>query len=171
VRDLYHFDVERRADVRLAVTGGLSFQLLRDDGRRLGTHGVLRRQLEPGRYVAAVTSAVGEPVVRYGLSLLIREITATVLNASATTVTPGAPVLLTPLVERAASGRVEIQIDRFDPLTGWHFNRLLRVAVGGSVAWSPPAEGRWRARASFRGTTEASPSRSGYVRLLAERRL
>ena len=32
-----------------------------------------------------------------------------------------------------AGGTVEIQIDRFDPLTGWHFNRFLRTTAGGSV--------------------------------------
>ena len=171
VRDLYHFDLDRRADIRLSVTGGLTFQLLRDDGRRLGIQSVLRRQLGPGRYVVAVTAPVGEPAARYALSLLIREITSTTLQVSATTVPPRAPVLFSPQVAQATSGTVEIQIDRFDPLTGWHFNRLLRVPVGGSVGWSPPAEGRWRARASFQGTTEASPSRSGYVHLLVERRL
>jgi hypothetical protein len=58
-----------------------------------------------------------------------------------------------------------------DPLTGWQFNRLLRVALGGSVGCRPLAEGRWRLRASFRGTIDASPSRSGYVHLLVERKV
>ena len=84
---------------------------------------------------------------------------------------PGTTVGLQPLVAKAASGVVELQVDRFDPLTGWQFNRLLRVAVGGSVGWRPPAEGRWRLRASFRGTIDASPSRSGYAHLLVERRV
>jgi hypothetical protein len=64
---------------------------------------------------------------------------------------------------------VEIQVDRFDPLTGWHFNRLLRVSAGSSTTWAPPAEGRWRLRATYKGTIEASPSRSGYAHLLVKR--
>ena len=64
---------------------------------------------------------------------------------------------------------MRLELDRFDPLTGWHFNRLLRVPVGGSVTWAPPAEGRWRFRASFKGTVEASPSRSGYALLQVRR--
>nr|MBA2297881.1 hypothetical protein [Actinomycetota bacterium] len=169
VRDLYHFDVERRGDVRLGVTNGLRFELLRDDGRRLGSHRSVRRSLEPGRYVVAVTASFGAPAVRYELSLLIREITSTTLRLAAPTVAPGDPVTLRPEVANASGGTVEIQIDRFDPLTGWHFNRLLRVAAGAGTAWTPPAEGRWRLRATYRGTIASSPSRSGYAHLQVKR--
>ena len=169
VRDLYHFDVERRGDVRLDVSNGLRFELLRDDGRRLGSHTSLRRRLEPGRYVVAVTASFGDAAARYQLSLLIREITSTTLRLASATVAPGSPVTLRPEVANASGGIVEIQIDRFDPLTGWHFNRLLRVPAGGSTTWAPPAEGRWRLRATYKGTTESSPSRSGYAQLLVRR--
>ena len=168
VRDLYHFDVERRGDVRLDVTNGLRFELLRDDGQRLGTYASLRRRLEPGRYVVAVTASFGDPGSRYTLSLLIREITSTTLRLAAPTVAPGIPVTLRPDVANASGGTVEIQVDRFDPLTGWHFNRLLRIPVGGSTTWAPPAEGRWRFRATYKGTIDASPSRSGYAHLLVK---
>ena len=169
VRDLYHFDVERRGDVRLDVTNGLRFELLRDDGQRLGTHASLRQRLEPGRYVVAVTASFGDPGSRYTLSLLIREITSTTLRLAAPMVAPGSPVTLRPEVMNASGGTVEIQVDRFDPLTGWHFNRLLRVPAGGSTTWAPPAEGRWRFRATYKGTIDASPSRSGYAQLLVKR--
>ena len=76
---------------------------------------------------------------------------------------------LRPEVANASGGTVEIQVDRFDPLTGWHFNRLLRVPAGGSTTWAPPAEGRWRFRATYKGTIDASPSRSGYAHLLVKR--
>ena len=168
VRDLYHFDVERRGDVRLTVTNGLRFELVRDDGRRLGSYSSLRRRLEPGRYVAAVTGSVGDPGASYELSLLVREITSTALRLAAATVAPGSPVTLRPEVAKGSGGTIEIQIDRFDPLTGWHFNRLLRVPTGGSTTWAPPAEGRWRLRATYKGTIEASPSRSGYAHLLVK---
>lgn len=166
VQDVYHFDMERTADVRLDVTNGLRFQLLTDGGQRLGTFGSFRRQLAPGRYVVAVTAGFGEPGVRYALTLLVREITSTSLRLPATAVPPGSPISLRPEVANASGGTVEIQIDRFDPLTGWHFNRLLRVPAGGSTTWAPPAEGRWRLRATYKGTTDASPSRSAYAHLL-----
>jgi hypothetical protein len=169
VRDVYHFDVERRGDVRLDVTSGLRFELVRDDGQRLGSHSSLRRRLDPGRYVVAVTASFGDPGRRYELSLLIREITSTALRLPTAAVAPGSPVTIRPEVSKAAGGTVQIQIDRFDPLTGWHFNRLLRVAAGGSTTWTPPAEGRWRLRATYKGTVDASPSRSGYALLLVRR--
>lgn len=168
VRDLYHFDVERLSEVALEVTGGLRFTLVRDDGTRLGTFAQVRRRLGPGRYVVAVTAGFGEPASRYSLALLIREITATTLPLASTNVEPGTPIVLAPEVAHAATGRVEVQIDRFDPLTGWHFNRMLRLAVGEARSWMPPAEGRWRLRAAFAGTIAASPSRSGYVHLLVK---
>jgi hypothetical protein len=171
VRDLFHFDVERRADVRLEVSGGLRFALVRDDGARLGEFSTFRRQLAPGRYVVAVTAPFGTVGVGYRLALLIREITTTSLRLSAATVAPGTRVVLSAVVGKASAGTIAIQIDRFDPLTGWQFNRILRVQVGRTVSWRPPAEGRWRLRASFRGTVDASPSRSGHVLLLVERRV
>jgi len=168
-RDLYHFDVDRRSDVHVTVFGGPRFLLVRDDGARLGEHDSLRRQLEPGRYVVAVTAAFGDAAVRYRLRLLMREITSTTLQLPSSTVAPGVSITLRPEVTNASVGAVVIQIDRFDPLTGWHFNRLLRASVAGAATWSPPAEGRWRLRAAFRGTIEASPSRSAYVHLLVRR--
>jgi hypothetical protein len=155
--------------VRIAVTGGIRFQLVRDDGARLGTFATANRRLEPGRYVVAVSAAVGEPRVRYSLSLLVRDITATTLRLAAPRVALGATVELRPSVTNASGGLVQLQIDRFDPLTGWHFHRLLRLAAGSSASWRPPAEGRWRIRASYRGTVAASPSRSGYALLEVRR--
>ena len=65
------------------------------------------------------------------------------------------------------AGRVKLQIDRFDPLEGWQFFKLLDASAGtGSVSWAPPALGRWRFRAAFTGTLTFSPSRSGYAFVL-----
>jgi hypothetical protein len=33
----------------------------------------------------------------------------------------------------------------------------------------PPAEGRWRIRAAFKGTIDASPSRGGYAHLVVRK--
>jgi hypothetical protein len=168
VTDLWHFDVARTSDVRLDLRSpGLSLTLLRDDGGRLGSGATVRRQLGPGRYVVAVGGGSGA----YSLSLLIRDITRTALTLPQGVVAPGQAVSLRPEVTQAAGGIAELQIDRFDPLTGWHFHRLIRMPVGGSVSWVPPAEGRWRVRARFLGTRTASPSRSEYAHLLVERKV
>jgi hypothetical protein len=160
--DLWHFDVARRSDVSLALrTRALSLTLLRENGVRLGNGRAVRRQLAEGRYVVAVQGQNGA----YGLSLLVREITRTTVAPPAAVVPPGVVVALTPLVTPSLGGAVMLQIDRFHPLTGWHFHRLLRVATGSSVSWIPPAEGSWRIRARFLGTRSASPSRSGWIRV------
>ena len=119
--------------------------------------------------VVAVTADFGEPAASYALTLLVREITSTALRLPTGPVPPGSPILIRPEVANATGGAVEIQVDRFDPLTGWHFSRILRTSAGGGVSWAPPAEGRWRLRASYRGTVDASPSRSGYAYLVVRR--
>jgi hypothetical protein len=103
------------------------------------------------------------------LALRLRDVTSTTVLVSGSRsaeVTPGAAVSISCLVSPAVSGgRVELQIDRFDTLTGWQFTRVIRVSVGAAVSWRPPAPGRWRIRARFLGTSAASPSRSGYAYL------
>ena len=171
VLDLYHFDVERSSEVRLQLSGG-SFGLvvLTDTGARMATgEGDFRRRLGRGRYVVAVQGAVGSRSGRYRLSLRLRDVTATSVLASgrtSTEVSPGSSVTLSCLVSPVASGRVELQIDRFDPLTGWHFHRVVRITAGTSVSWRPPAAGRWRVRARYLGSAQSAPSRSGYAQIL-----
>jgi hypothetical protein len=62
---------------------------------------------------------------------------------------------------------VNVELDRFDALQGWIFARLIHIAVGSggsaAIGWTPPSEGRWRARAAFAGTPVASPSSSGFA--------
>jgi hypothetical protein len=62
-------------------------------------------------------------------------------------------VTLAPATTIAVNGWIELQVGRFDPLTGWQFHRLCRVRAR-------------RARASDLGTLRFSPSRSGYVYVL-----
>ena len=177
VVDLYHFDVERLSEVRLGLAGGggsFSLALLSDSGTRLGTGGSsLRRRLDRGRYVVAVQAPPGTSAGRYGLSLRLRDVTSTtalVFGASSSEVAPGTTVSISCLVSPApAGGLVELQIDRFDTLTGWQFHRIVRVGVRTAVSWRPPAAGRWRVRARFLGTRGSAPSRSGYAHLLVAR--
>ena len=95
----------------------------------------------------------------------MRDITSTTLVLADSEVQRGSVVVLRPEVSPAAGGAVELQIDRFDPFGGWQFFRLLRTSVGTSVSWVPPRAGTWRVRARFLGSSTASPSRSGYVRV------
>jgi len=172
--DLYHFDVGRLSEVRLrlAQPAGRSFGLvlLTDSGSRItaGASG-FRRRLDRGRYVVAVQGEAGSRGGRYRLSLRLRDVTSTsvlVSGRSSAEVTPGSSVTLSCLVSPSAGGRVELEIDRFDPLTGWHFHRLVRTSAGASISWRPPAVGRWRVRARFLGTSRSAASRSGYAHIL-----
>ena len=84
--DVYHFDVREPSDVRLSLHGAdsTSLVLVTDTGQRIASQGdVVRRQLERGRYVAAVRSTVGAPASKYTLRLVIRRLTATTLQSSA----------------------------------------------------------------------------------------
>jgi hypothetical protein len=177
VLDLYHFDVGRlsEARLRLAQPSGGAFQLvvLTDTGARIGAVGAsFRRRLGRGRYVVAVQAPVGSRGGRYRLSLRLRDVTSTavlVSGRSTAEISPGSAVTLSCLVLPSADGRVELQIDRFDPLTGWHFHHLVRTSAGGSISWRPPAAGRWRVRARYRGSARSAPSRSGYAHIVVAR--
>jgi hypothetical protein len=166
--DLYHFDILRLSDVRVTLAGApFGLLLLTDTGSRIATGANVVRRLGPGRYVVAVQAAPGADGGSYRLSLLVRDLTTTTLTVdgrAAATVAAGSSVLLLVATAPAATGAEVLQVDRFDPLTGWHFNRLIRAsAPSASIAWRPPASGRWRVRASYRGSSTASPSGTGYV--------
>jgi hypothetical protein len=152
----------------MADRAGYEMTLLTDTGSKIqSSTREIRRQLDRGRYVVAVHAQVGAPGAPYTLSLVVRALTSTTLTASQTETLPRTAVTLTASTPVADNGWIEVQVDRFDPLTGWQFYRLYRVrAPGGTVTWVPPAQGRWRARASYLGTLRFSPSRSGYVHLL-----
>jgi hypothetical protein len=169
--DIYHFDLERTSDVRLRLASS-SFQLvlLTDGGERLrqSAAGTIAARLGAGRFVVAVQAQPGEAGSRYTLSLLVRDLTSTALTISGkttATIELGQSVTFAATTTPStATGTDKVEIDRFDPLTGWHFVRLIDVrAPNGSLTWTPPTAGRWRARVEYRGSLTASPSRSGYV--------
>jgi hypothetical protein len=176
VQDLYRFEVLRRGDVTLSLVDRPGAQLdllvLNAAGRTVacacngtGPTGV-RQPIAPGRYFALVR-AREHSCSTYTLSLLLRDLTTTSISASPAQASPGGSVTLSVQVSSSGGGQVKIEVERFDILQGWVFAKLFHVSLGsgGSTAlsWRPPTIGRWRARASFLGTSSASPSESGYA--------
>jgi len=172
VVDLYHFDVPRLSAVRLHLESAqleCSITLLTYDGGRMGSSSrEIGRTLGRGHYVVAVRASFGASSGRYRLSLVVREVTKTTLAASSAQIPPRSSVVFTIAVTpQPDGGRTAIQIDRFDSLAGWQFNRIIPLGrSSGPMSWKPPTLGRWRARATFLGTVRFSPSRSGYATVL-----
>jgi hypothetical protein len=177
VVDLYRFRVSVHADVTLTLGGpsGFRLALLGENGRRLSYPegpGPQTVRLRPGTYFAVVRAGSGARG-GYRLSLLERGITTTTVLANGSrraTVGPGASVAITVAVDFSSAGAIRLEIDRFDPLSGWHFYRLYRLRLGSNgrtgISWRPPNIGHWRATASFRGTRTASPSDSRPARIV-----
>lgn len=172
VVDLYRFRVLVQSDVTLRLAGPSSSRLvlLSETGHRLSSSdgsGPLTTRLAPGRYFVAVRADSGARG-GYRLSLLERRITTTTVTADGSRVAsvgPGSSVAIGVAVDFSSEGTVKLEIDRFDPLSGWHFYKLYRLRLGGSgttgIAFRPPTIGHWRARASFGGSRTASPSVGG----------
>lgn len=186
VVDLYRFDVDHRTDVTARLVASpksrLELLLVSGTGKRIrcacaaSKRPELRARLDEGEYFIVV-GARGQSAGRYRVALLIREITATTAlidDVSDATAELGRAVRLAARVtpDAASGGLVQFRIDRFDPIEGWQFFRVLVARVGSvgsaTVSWSPPTVGRWRVRAFFIGTTEASPSASGYAELVVK---
>jgi hypothetical protein len=167
--DLYRFEVERRSDVnlRLRSTRRFALRLLSAGGRRVAVaeEDRIRRTLGAGTYYAAVTTDAETRSGAYALRVLVRGITRTAIAVGAGA-SAHIPVTLTASVTPASPGRVVLQVDRFDPAAGWQFSRLFHVSAGADgvarATWTPPHVGRFRVRATFRGTLTTSPSRSAY---------
>jgi hypothetical protein len=177
VLDLYRFKVTDRSDVTLTLAGPSRARLvlLTESGRRIGSTdgpGRLTVSLGRGTFFVAVRAESGAHG-RYRLSLLERGLTTTSVLANGSrsaSVAPGASVAIEVAVSSASSGAVRLGLDRFDPLTGWHFYRLYRLRLGSNgrtdISWRPPAIGHWRVHASFGGTRTASPSDGGIARIV-----
>jgi hypothetical protein len=176
VVDLYRFKVAERSDVALTFAGPSRARLvlLTESGRRIGSSdgpGRLTASLGVGTFFVAVRADSGAHG-SYRLSLLERGLTTTSVTADGSrsaSVRPGASVAIEVAVNFSSSGAVRLQLDRFDPLTGWHFYRLYRLRLGSNgrtgISWRPPAIGHWRVHASFGGTRTASPSDGGVARI------
>ena len=69
------------------------------------------------------------------------------------------------MVSPAVGGRVVFELQRFDPLSGWHFSRSMKRSLHSGKARTGVAvgQGRWRIRARYTGSIGATPSRSAWV--------
>jgi hypothetical protein len=184
VVDLYRFSVDHRMEVTARLRAHLKARfelvLFSDAGVRIaclcarGKSSQLRARLEEGDYFVAVRARASS-AGRYAVTLLIREITSTSL------LTGGDPDLRSELGHAislsarvtptaAQGGLVRFQLERFDPIEGWQYFRLLSARVDGQgraiVSWTPASVGRWRVRAFFAGTHSASPSASRFATVL-----
>ena len=173
--DLYRFTIAERSDLRLTLRGGFTMQLVGDAGRRLARSddGEIRLQVSRGRYFVAVRARADQSG-RYTLLRATRTITTAsvrVGGADATRVPLGRTVTVAVSVDPEVSGRAAVTIERFDPLAGWQFHRLVSVPVAagtGRYAFTPPSVGRWRVNAAFVGTRTAAPSETGYVDVVVD---
>ena len=63
-----------------------------------------------------------------------------------------------------------MEIDRFDPVAGFQYNRTVRMNVvdgTGTFEFRPPSLGQWLMRASFLGSRDFSPSASRGAQVLS----
>ena len=82
---------------------------------------------------------------------------------------PGQGLGIEVKVAPAESGPVSVDIERFDPVFGWQFYREAHAFASGGLAtvpFAPPAVGQWRAKATYEGSSTASPSAVGFTYLL-----
>jgi hypothetical protein len=174
VVDLYRFDVVRRSGLflRLITEGDMRMILLSDRGKRIETQSTLiRRGVNAGRYFVAIRSD-SDRRVPYTLTRISRTITRSQLTINGerhAESRPGAAVRIGLSVTPAVSGPIRIDIERFDPLAGWQFlTRIRSHASGGhaAVSFTPPAEGRYRARGLFLRTRAATASETKLATLL-----
>jgi hypothetical protein len=175
---LYRLDIATHSNLSLKLlapdSANFNLQLRNLNGQVIececGSSGnqTLVHQLAPGRYYAVV-SARGATAGNYTLIRESRTITRTSVSFSSAKARPGQPLGIDVKVSPTVSGPVTVDIERFDPVFGWQFySRRAAFASGGSasVAFTPPAVGRWRANASYGGSRTASPSAVGFSYLL-----
>ena len=178
--DVYQFDVTNRSYVVIKMAtkskNGFDVQLLNQSGSRIrcacGELGSteIRKGLRRGRYLIVVR-ARHRAHGTYRLTRTARTITAiraAVNGRPRARVSHGSAVRISVKVRPAVAGPVSLIIDRFDPLSGWHFRRRIQTTVHAgraSSSFTPPTIGTWRVYAVFRGTRIASPSSSRHVRI------
>jgi hypothetical protein len=176
---LYRLDIASHSNLTLKLsapeTAHFNLQLRTQSGDVLecqcGGSGsqTLQRQMLPGRYYAVV-SVRGPSAGAFTLERQSRTITRTQVFFEPAHAAAGQALAIDVRVTPAVSGPVTVDIQRFDPVFGWQFYRQVNaqvVAGVASIAFAPPALGRWRANAAFAGSRLASPSGVGFSYLLA----
>jgi hypothetical protein len=175
---LYRMDVTSHSNLTLKLTvpssADFNLQLRNVNGNVVecacGNSGsqTLQHELKPGRYYAVVSVRDNSS----GNFTLVREsrtITTTRLSFGVATAHAGQALKIAVKVSPGASGPVTVDIERFDPVFGWQFYRESHATASGgsaSVAFTPPAVGRWRAKATYGGSRTFSPSAVGFSYLL-----
>jgi hypothetical protein len=175
---LYRMDVTSHSNLTLKLTApdSADFNLqLRDVNGNVvecacGNSGsqTLQHELKPGRYYAVV-SVRDNSAGNFTLVRESRTITTTRLSFGVATAHAGQALSIAVKVSPGASGPVTVDIERFDPVFGWQFYRESQATASGgsaSVAFTPPAVGRWRAKATYGGSRTFSPSAVGFSYLL-----
>jgi hypothetical protein len=175
---LYRLDITTHSDLTLRLlapdSAEFNLQLRNLNGQVIecqcgGTGSqTLTHRLAPGRYYAVVSTR-GATLGNYTLIRQSRTITSTSVSFSASKASAGQSLGIDVKVSPAVSGPVTVDIERFDPVFGWQFYRQDSAVVNGgaaTVAFTPPAVGRWRANASYAGSRTASPSAVGFSYLL-----
>jgi len=175
---LYRLDVTSHSNLTLRLkapqSADFNLQLRNQNGNviecQCGASGsqTLQHQLQPGRYYAVV-SVRDATAGNFSLVRESRTITSTSISFGTASAAPGQGLGISVKVLPAASGPVTVEIDRFDPVFGWQFYRQGNAfAAGGTavVGFTPPAVGRWRAKAEYGGSRTSSPSAVGFTYLL-----
>lgn len=169
VVDVYHFSVPALGDATLDLRGSVHADLLLLDERgkqvACACDGLERasivQRLAPGSYLAIVRGRPTETGA-YALTLRLREPTATTVRLAST-----GPrlALVTGVRPSGVGGHLVLELERFDPLTDWHFVATVAhaAAPGGTTFTLTPKLGGWRVRARYTGTLSASPSVSEWI--------
>ena len=126
------------------------------------------QRLGVGSYFAIVRGRPGASG-RYVISLRLRRTTSVALRVTGPKGTPRAARTAAATVSPKAGGRVVFEIEQFDPLSGWHFERAIKrtAAEGRARIVIAPTQGRWRIRARYTGSLASSPSTSVWVQIVA----
>jgi hypothetical protein len=164
--DLYRFDVTRKSDLTLRLSGGADLFLLGNGGRRLDSGSFIEGRIKPGRYFAAVRGA-GKYTLRR-VSRVITHATTRFAGREKAKASPGQTVTLSLNVSPRVSGRGVVEVARLDPVAGWQFLRRYHVHVvngRAAIAFTPPSVGHYRAQSTYRGTRTSSPAETGIAKL------
>lgn len=171
VVDLFRFGVRATGDATLRRHGTVHADLviLDDTGKELAcacdgrTSATIVKRLGRGTYFAVVRGVPGASG-SYRLSFRMRVPTSTGVRLTSSPRSRGLAALAA-ISPHSAKGRVAFELERFDPLTGWHFSRVAtaRTLRGLSRVALPPRIGSWRVRVRYAGTLTWSPSVSGWI--------